>query len=163
MGTLRLLEKKLEQQRAKRQGALGRGQSNEDPEGSELDNDLAACIGRMDEIAETFKNSHGTTAPVPTNKKQVELGSIVTIRKYANEADEKGTVYRFQLVGHGEGDTKGCSSGPNPGLPLISYTCPLGSAVLRKRAGRSYEVNGKDFDLVSIELPNNPKQAANAA
>ncbi len=117
----------------------------------------------MDEISETFAKSHHVTAPMPTSKKKVELGSIVTICKFANEDDEDGTLYRFQLVGHGEGAAHGCGSGVTPDLPLISYTCPLGAAVLQKRAGHSYEVNGKDFNLISIELPRSERAANDQA
>jgi transcription elongation GreA/GreB family factor len=114
----------------------------------------------MKQIVDAISESRPDVAPSPTDLEIVQLGSIVTVRKFANEDDETGTLYTFQLVGHGESAPNGSKAGSFSELPLISYTCPQGAAVIKKRVGDGITVNDSDQEMIALATQ---LQAANAA
>lgn len=152
----------LERKRGENRQHTGRGHADDD-ECGDLDNLLISCIARQGEIQDIFSVTGGNVAPPPTNTLSVQLGSVVTVRRFANDSDNKGELYTFQLVGHGEGMATGNGAGLSPKLPLISYTCPQGEAVLRKEVGDEVVVNGKDQEIVAIQLLNTYQELPMAA
>ena len=155
LGELQKQEIELQHRRATHRQNLGNTHADGD-ECRNLDNDLSSCIARMKHINEIVSESSGVT-PLPTGTDTVQIGSIVTVKKFA--VDDSETLYTFQLVGHGESEAKGIGTGPYPALPLISYTCPQGKAVIMKSVGDEIRVGTVDQEIVKIELPAEMKAA----
>jgi transcription elongation GreA/GreB family factor len=55
---------------------------------------------------------------------------------------DQGTERRYQLVGEDEAD---------PGAGLVSWTSPVGSALIGRRAGDVVEVSGRQAEIVAMQ------------
>lgn len=101
-------------------------------------NELEFLDGRIEELQEVLKN-----AEVISDKKQggdgVGLGTKVTVKV-------NGSTHTFHIVGEWEAD---------PAEKKISYTSPLGQALIGKRVGDRVEVEapaGKIvYEILAIE------------
>lgn len=108
------------------------GDLSENEEYSSARNEQKVAEGRILEIQEILKNAKVIRGG---KKSKVDLGAVVSL-----EMNKKKVTYT--LVGATEA---------NPLDGKISNESPIGKALLGKKAGESFDFNGKKIKILSIQ------------
>jgi transcription elongation GreA/GreB family factor len=82
------------------------------------------------------RRSSARIIAIPATPEIVRFGVTVSLRF------DDGGQQRYQLVGEDEAD---------PASGLISWTSPVGSALIGRRAGDSVEVGGRQAEIIAMQ------------